>query len=74
MSETIKERAVSPKKIIKLIGMSLFGAVTAVLWAVMAVFLLGMLVRPAEVDSASGVRTDLAADFENILAKKMSGV
>ena len=74
MSETIKERAVSPKKIIKLIGMSLFGAVTAVLWAVMAVFLLGMLVRPAEVDSASGVRTDLAADFENMLAKKMSGV
>ena len=44
------------------------------LWAGMAVFLLGMMTRTAEDPASAKVRTDLTADFEHMLAKKMEGL
>ena len=44
------------------------------LWAGMAVFLLGMMTRTTEDPASAKVRTDLTADFEHMLAKKMEGL
>ena len=75
MSENTQTQAESLKKtIIKRMAVTLFALAAAALWAVMAVFLLGMLFRPAKDTSAVNVKTDLAADFENMLAKQMNGI
>ena len=55
-------------------GKILLAVAVAVLWAAMALFLLGMLARPVEHASAETVKTDLTAEFENMLAKKLNGV
>ena len=67
MSETSKNRAASPKRI----HTKLFAVITAVLWVGMAVFLVGMLLRPAQSTSAANVRMDITGEFQNMLAKKM---
>lgn len=75
MSENTQSRAVCPtEKILKGIVRTLLWAITAVLWAVMAVFLVGMLFRTAEDASVASVRTDLTADFEHMLSKKLNGI
>lgn len=75
MSENTESRAVSPKKkILKVIAMILFGVITASLWAGTGLFLQGVLAFSGEKVSVENVRTDLTADFENMLSKKMNGV
>ena len=55
----------------KIIGTILFAVITIALWAVMAVFLAGMLVQPAQSTSAANVRTDITEEFEFMLTKKI---
>lgn len=75
MSENTEIRAASPKKkTIKITAVILFAATVAALWAGSARLLASMLFHPVEAVSAENVRTDLTADFENMLAKKMSGI
>lgn len=75
MSENTEIRAASPKnKTIKIIAVILVAVTVAVLWAGAGGLLTGMLLYPAQTVAAENVRTDLTADFENMLAKKMSGI
>lgn len=75
MSENTEIRAASPKnKTIKIIAVILVAVTVAVLWAGAGGLLTGMLLYPAQTVTAENVRTDLTADFENMLAKKMSGI
>ena len=75
MRDNTNNRAVCPeKKLINRIVTILFAVTTAALWAAMAVFLLGMLFRPVEDVSVAGVRTDLTAEFEYMLTKRMDGI
>lgn len=75
MSENTEIRAASPKnKTIKIIAVILVAVTVAVLWAGAGGLLAGMLLYPAQTVAAENVRTDLTADFENMLAKKMSGI
>lgn len=70
MSEMTKNRATAPKNL----RTKLFAVITAVLWVGMAIFLVGMLFRPAQSASVSNVRTGITEAFENMLTKKMRDV
>lgn len=75
MSENTQIRAVCPKnKIMKQIVRILLAVTVAALWAGVGALLLGMLFRPAGAVYTENVKTDLTAEFENKLAKEMSGI
>lgn len=75
MSENMEIEAAGPKgKFMKLLSKCLFVAVTAALWVCAGALLLGMLVFPGKTVSMPNVKTDLAADFDNMLTKKLGGV
>ena len=75
MSENTQNRAVCPKeKDMKRIAKILLVGATAALWVGMLAFLMGMLVRPVEDVSSANVKTDITADFERMLAKKMNDI
>lgn len=75
MSENTEIRAECPKKkILKLTAVILVAVTVAGLWIGAGALLLGVLFHSEADVSAENVRTDLTADFEYMLSKKMSGI
>ena len=75
MSENTETRAECPKKkILKLTAVILAAVTVAGLWVGAGALLVGVLFHPAAEVSTENVRTDLTADFENVLTKKLNGV
>lgn len=71
--EMLREE-IPENKLKKPLGKILLAVVVTALWAAMAFFLLGMMVCPAEKPAPMNIKTDLTAEFENMLAKKMNSV
>ena len=70
MSVNTPVREKSPKTSVKILIL----IVTLALWIVMAVFLFGMLFHTTEGFSVANVKTNLTADFENMMTKKMGDI
>lgn len=75
MSGNTEVRAMSPmNKIWKPAAKILLAVVVAALWVCVGALLVGMLVHPVEDVAAENIKTDITADFEYMLAKKLSGI
>ena len=75
MSGNTEVRAVSPmNKIWKPMTRILLVVTLAALWVGVGAVLVGMLFHPVERVAAENIKTDITADFEYMLTKKLSGI
>ena len=75
MSGNTEVRAVSPmNKIWKPMTRILLAVTLAALWVGVGAVLVGMLFHPVGRVAAENIKTDITADFEYMLTKKLSGI